>query len=446
MITTTELRKSDRPEPLSETVCVRLSRRNIEWLDSLKPFTGSSMSACIRFALKYAETFTRQFGFRDWINGNFDPIPYKKSIRGVATTQFARERYFDLFEEELDDLDALIGQASRGVGRLEKELNSIEEGVNNSPRPHRNELEDLILAPIMKKSSARKIRSRLLGLMYDEDRNIRVLHLIILRDILLNQAEFKMEPSLLDQAVVDFETDIVNRANESEHNASSEKQEAMDRFRFVLETAWDANGDISPIEEQLLEKLRARLKLSWRESRVAEAQLGFFPKIQNEIHLLSEIQDCREQLRKAKLLDKDQKNGQFFDVIPDEIAVALRSVWGIEIRSYGYDALLQDNRLNSTQYLMATLDEVGVPYEKDVTIEQLRTAIKEHVRPSELLGGFPSKTTIKYKLPPMLFRGSPKKGGLDHSVLSEWCKDLGLSPSGQQTDLASRIVQHFDAI
>jgi hypothetical protein len=446
MITTTKLRKSDRPEPLSETVCVRLSRSNIEWLDSLKPFTASTMSACIRFALKYAETFTRQFGFRDWVNGKFDPIPYRKSISGVVTTQFARERYFDLFDEELDDLDALIGQASRGVMRLEKELSSIEDGIDNSPRPHHNELEDLILRPRMKKSSERKTRSRLLGLMYDEDRKVRVLHLIILRDILLNQTEFKMEQSLLDQAVVDFETDIVNRASESEHTASSEKQEAMDRFRFVLETAWDANGDISPIEEQLLERLRARLKLSRRESRVAEAQLGFFPKIQNEIHLISEVQDCRDRLQKAKLLDKEERNGKLFDIIPDEIVVALRSVWGIEIRSYGYDALLQDNRLNSTQHLMATLDEVGVPYEKDVTIEQLRAAIKEHVRPSELLGGFPSKTTIKHEPPPMLFRGSPKKGGLDHSVLSEWCKELGLSPSGQQTELASRIVQHFDAI
>jgi hypothetical protein len=223
--------------------------------------------------------------------------------------------------------------------------------------------------------------------------------------------------------------EIVNRANEAELGASGDKQERLDLFKFVLETAWDRNDDVSPDEQHLIEKLRERLKVTRGEYRIIEAQLGFFPKVRNEIHLLSEIKDCRVRLQSAGLLLCFRTaDGIDFDVIPDEIAGTLRSVWGIQVRNHGYDALLQDKRVKSKPYLMTILEKAGVGYDKNVTVEQLRMLVKEHVRPAELLGGFSARD------------------GLDASVLSEWCKDLGLVSSGQKTDLISRIVQHFDEI
>lgn len=291
------------------------------------------------------------------------------------------------------------------------------------------ELEKAILKMASNYYSNENVQARLLELMYDDDRNIRILHMIMLRDILLNQDEFTMAQSSLDQAVVDFEQDIVNRANEAELARTADKQESIDLFRFVLETAWDRNDDISPDEKNLIEKLRERLRVTRAEYQIIEAQLGCFPKVKNEIHLLSEIKECRVRLQSAGLLLCFRtSDGQDYDVIPDEVAATLRSIWGLELKAHGYDALLQDKRVKGKQYLMSILDKAGIGYDKYVTVEQLKALIKEYVRPSELLGGFSARD------------------GIDASALSDWCKELGLNSSGQKTELISRIIQHHDEI
>lgn len=290
-------------------------------------------------------------------------------------------------------------------------------------------LEQALIKTAPQYYSRENVKARLLELMYDDDRNIRILHMIMLRDILLNRDEFTMEQSSLDQAVVDFEQNIVNKANEAELARTADKQERIDLFQFVLETAWDRNDDVSPDEKNLIEKLRERLRVTRYEYQIIEAQLGYFPKARNEIHLLSEIKECRVRLQSAGLLLCFRtSDGQDYDVVPQEIAATLRELWGVEVKIHGYEALLQDKRVKSKQYLMSILDKAGIGYDKYVTVEQLKSLVKEHVKPTALLGGFSARD------------------GLDAALLTDWCKELGLSSSGQKTELIARIIQHYDEI
>lgn len=426
-------KKATRKDTFDEQVCVRLSKSTIAWLNSLQPFHGDSTSACIRSALQYAEKFMREFGIEQWHDkGVFAVRPVRHSIHAIDLTMTVQAHYLNLLTEDADHLDDLIGRLSHGISRMRKELEkkraSPQTGIHDSRVEHEG-LEVYIVRNASKMHSDERVRSHLLHMMYDEDRNLRVLQSIMLRDILLNSDSFRMEQSLFNQAIVDFELDIVKASKEGGRRAAPEKQERINRLRFVIESARERDIDVSPDEWLLIEELRKRLKLTRRELRILEAQLGFFPKEKNEIHSLSEITDCRNRLQSAGLLQSATVPDEpLFDAIPDEVAGSLRRIWKIDLHSHGYDELLRDERIRTPEYMKAVLSKMGVTYDSEGTIEQLEFLVKEHVRPTELLGGFSNND------------------GLDRSVLRNWCEDLGLSSSGQKVDLISRIVQHFDEV
>jgi len=273
------------------------------------------------------------------------------------------------------------------------------------------------------------VRAALDQLLYHADRNVRLLHKIILKTILLNKDDFLMSQKELDQAVIDLEQDIINVSNEELEYKSKDKNRNMELFRYVLEAAWDRNDDISPDEKNLIEKLKTRLKVTDREYQILEAKLGRFPKDQNEIHLRDEIKRCRIELQNMGLLlcfrSPDKAD---YDVIPEEIAKTLRSIWGIELKDHGYRALVGHKAVRSKQYLTEVLDKAGVDYDKYATTDVLQGLIVSHVSPSTLLGGL-----------------SPRDG-LDAADLSKWCRELSISSSGQKSDLIERIVEYYDQL
>jgi hypothetical protein len=266
-------------------------------------------------------------------------------------------------------------------------------------------------------------------LLFHSDRNVRILHNIILRTILLNCDDFMLSQKELDQSVIEYEQDIINSSTEKLEYKSKDKNNNVDLFRFILEAAWERNDDISPDEKNLIEKLKKKLNITEREYQIIETNLGYFPKKKNEIHLRDEIKKCRLELQSRGLLLSFRSSEKTdFDVIPEEIAKTLRSIWNIEIKSHGYQELIKHKIIRNKNFYIKAIEDAKIYYDKYSNMEELQEIIVNHITPSILLGGY-----------------SPRDG-LDVSDLSNWCKDLSLSSSGQKSDLISRITGYYDQI
>ncbi|MBF9018485.1 hypothetical protein [Oceanispirochaeta sp. M2] len=298
---------------------------------------------------------------------------------------------------------------------------------------YRNLNDDQLSGAIIKTApqyyNEENVRKTLTDLIFHPDRNIRILHQIILKTILLNKDDFMLPQQETDQAVIDYEQEIVKLSNEEIEYKSKEKNNNIDLFKFILEAAWERNDDISPDEKNLIEKLKNKLNITEKEYQILEAQLAYFPKKKNEIHLRDEIKKCRQELQSEGLLLSFRSNDKIdYDVIPEEIGKTLRVIWGIEIKYHGYFELVQYKSIRNKNFYHKTIEQAGVYLDKYANMEDLQETIVNHIRPSILLGGY-----------------SPRDG-LDSSDLSKWCKELSLVSSGQKSELISRIVDYYDQI
>lgn len=260
-------------------------------------------------------------------------------------------------------------------------------------------------------------------------RPYRIISHLLLRRVLLQQDGYTSPRKETDDAIIDFEQSIVNRSNEELLDRTDERNDALELFKFVLETAWGHNDDVSPDEKNLIEKLRVRLKITEREYYLIEAKLGKFPKPGNTLHTRSEIDDVRQQMQAHGLVFsiRDDDNTDY-DIIPEEIAAVLRGILGIRIRDYGYSELLKSKHVKSKKYLTDIIEKGSIPVHKYPTVDDLKLIIQEHVAPEILLGGY-----------------SPRDG-LSAAILEQWCSDIGIPTSGPKTELIDRIVQHYDAL
>ena len=117
------------------------------------------------------------------------------------------------------------------------------------------------------------------------------------------------------------------------------------------------------------------------------------------------------------------------DMIPSDIATHIRKYYNIEIRSYGYEKLI-DYVVKKTnkQYLIDIVKKAILYYGKanielsnNVTVQELKQIIQKNINPSNLICGF------------------TPRDGLDSSTISALCGDLGLVVSGTKNNLISRI-------
>lgn len=147
---------------------------------------------------------------------------------------------------------------------------------------YKNLDEDALDAALIKTApqyyNEENVRVTLNNLLFHSDRNVRILHKIILKAILLNQDDFLMPQRELDQSVIDLEQEIVNISNEELQYNSKEKNRNIELFSYVLEVAWDRNNDISPDEKNLIEKLKTRLRITDREYQILRGKTGAVPK------------------------------------------------------------------------------------------------------------------------------------------------------------------------
>lgn len=297
-----------------------------------------------------------------------------------------------------------------------------------------DELKEFLIKTAKQYTSYENIANRLEELKLDNNRTVRIIAPILLRDYLIDQDDFISSCKETDSSILSYEKQIVDEANDFDINKISKD---LSLFKFMLDTAWAREEDISIDEKNLLEALRNYLSISIREQQILDAKSGRFPNLKNTLHTLDDIDTVRRTLQsKGLIVSIRNSDGLMCDMIPSDIAIQIRKYYNIEIRSYGYEKLI-DYVVKKTnkQYLIDTVKKAIIYYKKanielsnSLTIQDLKKIIQANINPSNLIGGF-----------------SPRDG-LDLSMLSSWCSDLGLVVSGTKSTLISRILEHYDSL
>lgn len=298
---------------------------------------------------------------------------------------------------------------------------------------HRN-LKDEELIPALDKAAPQyfhrpNVESALHECRFAPDRNLRLITDVLLREVLLEADDAQVERGDADDEVLKYEQSIIDASNEDGERLRGDRAKAMDLLRFLLEVAWDNDDDISQDEKNLIEKARHRLGITDQERRILEARLGKFPRPGNALHNRGEINDARRQLQERGLiLTIRSEDGTDHDVIPEEIADCLRSIYELRLRRYGYDQMLQAQQVRSKDYYGEVLKKAGFEPDPYAKLETLRCEIVQRVDPKIVLGGL-----------------SPKDG-LPIEKLREWCSDLSVAVSGTKPELIERILDRYDGL
>lgn len=296
------------------------------------------------------------------------------------------------------------------------------------------EIKSFLIKTAKQYTSYENISNRLEEIKLDNNRAVRIIAPILLRDYLLDQDDFISPCKETDSAILNYEKSVIDESNNYDINKIS-KDLAL--FKYMLDTAWSLNNDISVDEKNLLESLRNYLSITIREQQILEARSGRFPNLENVLHTFSDIEDARKSLQaKGLIVCIRNSEGVMCDMIPDDIAMEIRNYYKIEIRSYGYEKLV-DYVVKKTrkQYLIDILTKAGKYYKKataenvtNLTVNELKSVIIRTIQPSNLLGGFSAND------------------GMNVEGLSSWCSELGLSVSGTKKILIDRILQYYDSV
>lgn len=262
--------------------------------------------------------------------------------------------------------------------------------------------------------------------------SVRALNRILLVDILLDQYDCTLSFEETDSKVIAAEQNVLDRSNELDleqlacGDKSTQRHRDLETYNFVLGVAWEQRDSVSPDEANLLSNLRRHLRVNEFEHRVLEAKLRRFPKSGNELHTRAEINLARRGIQQSGLLfGVRQEDGKDYDVIPDELAAELRAALGIELRTDAYRELFKFHKVRTKAHLTDVLERHDVPFHKSDKVDTLVDRVVTNVAPSKAIGS-----------------ASPRYG-LSGEELSDWCRDLELSPSGTIDEKVCRIIQHF---
>ena len=295
-----------------------------------------------------------------------------------------------------------------------------------------DEVKAFLVKTAQQYTSYENICARLEEIKLDNNRAVRIIAPILLRDYLLNQDDFISTQKETDTAILNYEKTIIDESNNFDTSKMS-KDFAL--FKHLIDTAWAHNNDISVDEKNLLEALRKYLSISTREHHMLDAKSGRFPNFGNTLHTFDDIEDARRLLQsKGLLMCIRNSDDVMCDLIPDDIAAELRKYFDVEIRTYGYEKLV-DTVIKKTrkQYLIDILNKASANYKTatidvpaNATIAELREIIIKSVRPSNLLGGFSAHD------------------GFSADQLYDWCTELGISPAGVKKVLIEKILTYYD--
>ena len=270
------------------------------------------------------------------------------------------------------------------------------------------------------------------SLKLSENPIIRIVVPIFLKACLLDQDDYMSSCKATEETILNYEQSIIDESNNFDYKGMT-KDFAL--LKFLLDKAWERGDDISSDEKNLINEVRKYLNISEREQNMLEAKAGRFPTKGNMLHSRSDIDLVRKTLQSSGLIFyiKDSDNVPC-DIIPEEIAKCLRKYYDIEIKTYGYKQLLQYvTKITKKQYLVDIINKYNenpntaiVDLPTNPTVPLLQEIILKTIKPSNLIGGF------------------TPRDGLDASVLSKWCADLGLVVSGTKITLINRLLDYYD--
>lgn len=258
------------------------------------------------------------------------------------------------------------------------------------------------------------------------ERDTRVLFSILVKSVLLNCDDFTESVRTTEDKVIAYEQEIVDQANEF---SLKDEVDNIDFYQYVVEAAWDENDDVSVDEQNLINKIRTKLRVSEKHHQILEAKIGRFPKKGNVLHTKDEISAVRQLLqKKGILISVRDTNNVDYDVIPTEVAEALRKVFHIDIKEASFYNMLDNKFVRNKAYLTDILSKASVTIPKYANLGQLKELVVRSIAAHNLLGGFSAND------------------GLDKTTLSNWCGTLGLNIYGTKPELINRIIAYYDAI
>lgn len=258
------------------------------------------------------------------------------------------------------------------------------------------------------------------------NRNIRILFEIFITKVLLNSDDFMDEFKTSEEKILSYEQKIIDKANEFEIDDTSSN---VAFYKYVLEAAWELDNNISVDEQNLINKIREKLDITKYTSDIVEAKIGNYPTADNILHTKDEICEVRRLLQqKGILFPVRDSNNVDYDVIPTEIASAIRKIYSIDIKNYGFLQLLSSKYVRNKKYLLGLLAKADIELSVSSTLSVINETILERLNAHKILGGF-----------------SPNDG-LDKATLSDWCSYIQLPTSGTKPELIDRIIDYYDNI
>ncbi len=260
----------------------------------------------------------------------------------------------------------------------------------------------------------------------NQDRHIRILFEIIVLQILLNSDDFTEDFKTTDDKVLNYEQTVIDTANEFEFENNDSN---LSFYKYVLEAAWEHNNDISVDEQNLINKICKKLNITKHTNNIIEAKIGKYPTPNNILHTKEEIFKVRKLLQQKGILFPVRDNNYVnYDVIPYEIAQAIRKIYSIDIKKYGFSQLLSAKYVRNKKYLLSILNKAGIEIQGSPNLSTINATVLERLNAHIILGGF-----------------SPNDG-LDKSALSDWCAYIQLPTSGTKPELIERIIDYYDNI
>jgi hypothetical protein len=249
------------------------------------------------------------------------------------------------------------------------------------PSAKRDVFEQAILGEVDRLDSENAVRERLGGFEREVDYSRRVNAEMLLRQLL-------DEPGY----VVADATDLIERAVASDAAffeyarsgtwARHLDPRTVDIYRAVLEVAWEGGEkgkEVSFEEYQLIKRLQRKLNINRRDHRVMEIQL-----CENLAPIgPQEAEQGLRDLNSYGFVIQFKHHGHTQVVLPEEIALHLRAIYGLSLQSGAYRNLAAKLPTAVIRQTLEDAQQPAVSKKKEFLIERL---IDGDVPPATLLG------------------------------------------------------------
>jgi hypothetical protein len=139
---------------------------------------------------------------------------------------------------------------------------------------------------------------------------------------------------------------------------------SVDIYQSVLEVAWE--NRVSFDEYQLIRRLQRKLDINRRDHRVMEIRVGSVPIVGP-----AEAEQALRDLNYHGFVCQFKLRGHTQVVVPEELALRLRSIYGISLQSGAYRNLTAKLPMSAIRETLEQAKQPSVSLRKDFLVERL---------------------------------------------------------------------------